>query len=193
MTRNSGAHSIASENVVSTAVIVVDVGGLRLRGVARLLVDLADVGDVVRRPVALRVTRATGHHVLVQIGSHVLLDGQTWDLLDDPHDVPRLSRAVQIHRHPLHVSHPLRADLVVVRSAVVHLERVHPRLRVVGEHVAHLASLPITPLRSGYDERGHRVGRAELVESLVVDGVRRLHGADAEAIHIEVVLRVDEA
>ena len=193
VTRGSRPHRIALEDVVSTAVVVVDVRSLRLRGVARLLVDLADVGNVVRRPVALRVTRHTHRHVLVQIGSHVLLDGQTWDLLDDPHDVLRLPRAIQIHGHPLRVSDPPRADLVVVGPAVVHLEGVHPRLGVVGEHVAHLASLPVTSLLGSYDEGGHGVGGAVLVQRLVVDGVRRLHGADAEAVHVEIVLRVDEA
>ena len=46
---------------------------------------------------------------------------------------------------------------------------------------------------SGYDERGHRVGSAVLVQLLVEDGVRRLHRAQTVAVHVEVVLRVDEA
>ena len=44
-----------------------------------------------------------------------------------------------------------------------------------------------------YDERGNRVGSALLVQLLVEDGVRRLQRAQTVAVHVEVVLRVDEA
>lgn len=44
-----------------------------------------------------------------------------------------------------------------------------------------------------YDERRHRVGRAVLIELLIVDGVGRFHGADSKPVHVEIVLRVHEA
>ena len=44
-----------------------------------------------------------------------------------------------------------------------------------------------------YDERRHRVGRAVLIELLIVDGVGRFHSADSKPVHVEIVLRVHEA
>lgn len=44
-----------------------------------------------------------------------------------------------------------------------------------------------------YDERRNRLRNAGLVELLVEDRVRRLHRRDAVSVHVEVVLRVDEA
>ena len=61
------------------------------------------------------------------------------------------------------------------------------------EHVADLASLRLTARDEGYDERRNGVRRAVLVQLLVVDRVGRLHRADSEPVHVEIVLRVDEA
>lgn len=75
----------------------------------------------------------------------------------------------------------------------MHREDVHPRLRVSRQHVAHLTSLPLTLLNHAHDERGNCLGHALLVQLVVVDRVRRLHRAQTEVVHVEVVLRVDEA
>lgn len=100
-------YGIALEDVVSRAVVVVVFRGRWLRGIARFLVDFADVGDVVRRPVALSLNRGNRGNRLAERTRDVLLDGESRDLLDDPHQILGLLRAVQVHSHPLTESFPV--------------------------------------------------------------------------------------
>lgn len=186
-------HRVSLEDVVAAAVVVVQIRRVRLLRVPALLVDLRNVGDVVGRPVALRLTRTSRSHVVVEERGHVLLDRQTGDLLHDPHHVLLLAVAVQVDRHPLPLTASRRAHLVVVRAAVVQSEDVHPRLRASRQHVAHLASLGVTPTIRGHDEGGHGLRHARLVQLVIVDGVRGLHRAQTELVHVKVILRVDEA
>lgn len=86
---------------MSRAIVVIVLRSGRLRGIARLLVDLADVRDVVRRPVALSLTRGNRGNRFAERAGDILLDGESGDLLDDPHQILGLLRAVQVHRHPL--------------------------------------------------------------------------------------------
>lgn len=54
-------YSISSENVMSTAVIVIDIRGSRLSGITRLLIDLTNVRNVVRSPITLLINHAIIH------------------------------------------------------------------------------------------------------------------------------------
>ena len=92
---------------MSRAIVVIVLRSGRLRGIARLLVDLADVRDVVRRPVALSLTRGNRGNRFAERAGDILLDGESGDLLDDPHQILGLLRAVQVHRHPLTESFPV--------------------------------------------------------------------------------------
>lgn len=56
------AHSVPLEDVVATAIVVVVVGHLRLLVVAGSLADLREEGDVVGRPVALRLRISAAIH-----------------------------------------------------------------------------------------------------------------------------------
>ena len=86
---------------MARAVVVIVFGRGGLRRIAGLLVDFSDVGDVVGGPVALSMNRRNRGNRLAKRGRDVFLDGESRDLLDDPHEVLGLLRAVEVHRHPL--------------------------------------------------------------------------------------------
>ena len=123
------AHGISLENVVAAAVVVVQVGRVGLLGVPALLVDLRDERNVVGGPVPLVFTGRHHAYILLQVGSHILLDRQSGDLLHNPHHILLLAVAVQVDCHPLPIIASSHIHLVVVRTAVVQREDVDPRLR----------------------------------------------------------------
>lgn len=60
-------------------------------------------------------------------------------------------------------------------------------LTVVIKKVMH-----ISPLQNTYNEGRNSIGRAILVEFLIENGIRGLHRTNSMAIHVEIILRVDE-
>ena len=96
-----GTNRVTLEDVVSRAVVVVVLRRGGLGRVARSLVDLSDVGDIVGGPVSLSLISRNRSNCLAKRASDIFFDGQSGDLLHDPHQILGLLRSVEVHGHPL--------------------------------------------------------------------------------------------
>lgn len=185
------AYSVALEDVVATAVVVVVVRHLRLLVVAGLLADLREEGDVVGGPVALRrrrsalLRRRTGTNSRPAPASH-------------RESAPRSTAGSRACRSrsgpPPSTTSRLAASLTwLLYVPLLYFEK--SSTHCFGSRASTLLTCErcVGEGRKDYDERRHRVGSAVLVQLLVEDGVRRLHRAQTVSVHVEIVLRVDEA
>lgn len=192
MKQGTSLYGISLEDVVSTAVVVVNIRVGRLLGVTRELVDFRDVGDVVGSPVALSVSASLHTYILVEVRGDIFLHGGARDLLHNPHNVIRLAVTIQINSHPLPFTRHSKAYLVVVSTRVVLLEDIDPGLGVLSHHVGDLRSLRINSLQEGYNEGRNSFRDTVLVQFMIINSVGGLHGTNTVTVHVEIILTVNE-
>lgn len=94
-------NSIAFEDIVATAIIVIIIRNMRLCVITRFVINFFEIRNIIRAPITLSITSTLMNHIIIEIRGHILLHGFSRNLLHYPHNILLLSKTVQIDCHPL--------------------------------------------------------------------------------------------